>query len=234
MASIDPNANASQQALFEKLGISSTSPAESQVTSKDNLGQEDFLQLMTTQLQNQDPFAPMENGDFIAQMAQFSTVTGIRDISDSLSQLGEQFKKMRIATATNLLGHSVLVPGDMARPDDNGEIHGVLELPEAASSVKVTYTDAVTGETLNHQDLGPQNAGLTGVSWTDIPDEIIASTNGVKLNVVVNTGEGEESLNPSVYARVMSATAMDENTDDVVVSVQDYGTLPASELTQIR
>lgn len=34
-----------------------------------DLGQEDFLTLMTTQLKNQDPFAPMENGDFLAQMA---------------------------------------------------------------------------------------------------------------------------------------------------------------------
>ena len=41
--------------------------------SKDTLGQSDFLKLMTTQLQNQDPFAPMENAEFIAQMAQFST-----------------------------------------------------------------------------------------------------------------------------------------------------------------
>ena len=64
---------------------------------------------MTTQLQNQDPFAPMENADFIAQMAQFSTVTGItygavleRDIN--------QLSEFRIATATNMLGNSVLVP----------------------------------------------------------------------------------------------------------------------------
>ena len=39
---------------------------------------------MTTQFQNQDPFAPMDNGDFIAQMAQFSTVTGITEINNNL------------------------------------------------------------------------------------------------------------------------------------------------------
>ena len=47
----------------------------------------DFLKLMTTQLQNQDPFAPMDNGDFIAQMAQFSTVTGITEINNNLTNL---------------------------------------------------------------------------------------------------------------------------------------------------
>ena len=64
MSTIDPNS--SQAAIFAKLGISQTS--DTQKAKKDTLGQSDFLKLMTTQLQNQDPFAPMDNGDFIAQM----------------------------------------------------------------------------------------------------------------------------------------------------------------------
>ena len=83
--------------------------------NSDKLGQSDFLKLMTTQLQNQDPFAPMDNGDFIAQMAQFSTVTGIQEMNSSIGKLVEEFDQARIATASNLLGHSVLVPGNIAR-----------------------------------------------------------------------------------------------------------------------
>ena len=59
-------------------------PENTAKTPKSSLGQEDFLKLMTTQLQNQDPFAPMENGEFIAQMAQFSTVTGITEMGQTL------------------------------------------------------------------------------------------------------------------------------------------------------
>ena len=112
MASIDANSPAqntanAQKALFDKLGISSQTDASKRGTSN-NLGQEDFLKLMTTQLQNQDPFAPMENGDFIAQMAQFSTVSGIQEVNQNLTGLNDEMKQMRIATASNLLGHSVL------------------------------------------------------------------------------------------------------------------------------
>ena len=82
MSTIDPNS--SQAAIFAKLGISQT--PETQKAKKDTLGQSDFLKLMT-QLQNQDPFAPMDNGDFIAQMAQFSTVTGIQEINNSIGGL---------------------------------------------------------------------------------------------------------------------------------------------------
>ena len=103
MSSIDPSA--AQTALFEKLGIAKNTDVKK--ATSDTLGQSDFLKLMTTQLQNQDPFAPMDNGDFIAQMAQFSTVTGIGEVNSSLEKLVDKFEQGRIATAANLLGHSV-------------------------------------------------------------------------------------------------------------------------------
>ena len=116
---------------------------------------------MTTQLQNQDPFAPMDNGDFIAQMAQFSTVTGIQEVNSSIGKLVEEFDQARIATASNLLGHSVLVPGTVGANED-GELHGVLDLPEATFMTKLTYFDADTNEELHSEDLGPLAAGLVG------------------------------------------------------------------------
>ena len=74
--------NQSLNAILDKIGIKP--PVEDKRANGQELGQEDFLKLMTTQLQNQDPFAPMENAEFIAQMAQFSTVTGIADIADEI------------------------------------------------------------------------------------------------------------------------------------------------------
>ena len=110
MSTIDPNSTATLNKILEKIGVKSNDDDSSK--KKDTLGQSDFLKLMTTQLQNQDPFAPMENGDFIAQMAQFSTVTGIAEMGENLKSLSNQLGEFRIATATNLLGHSVLVPGN--------------------------------------------------------------------------------------------------------------------------
>ena len=94
MSSID-SSNTSLNSILDKLGIQK--PADTNAPS-DKLGQADFLKLMTTQLQNQDPFAPMENAEFIAQMAQFSTVTGITEISESLKGMSDQLSEFRIAT----------------------------------------------------------------------------------------------------------------------------------------
>ena len=81
MPDISKTSEQSLNNILNKLGVKTQEEA-AKGNKKTALGQEDFLKLMTTQLQNQDPFAPMDNGDFIAQMAQFSTVTGITEINN--------------------------------------------------------------------------------------------------------------------------------------------------------
>jgi flagellar basal-body rod modification protein FlgD len=230
MTTIGPNS--AQAALFEKLGLNKQSDA--QKANSDKLGQSDFLKLMTTQLQNQDPFAPMDNGDFIAQMAQFSTVTGIQDMNASLGKLVEEFDQARIATASNLLGHSVLVPGNIGRPDDEGELHGVLDLPEATISTQLNYVDADTNNSLFKEDLGPKAAGLVGFKWSDIPEEILASNKRIKIEALIDTGNGPEQLSPSIYSKVISASVGTGETKQVLLNVEDYGDLDVSSAVNFR
>ena len=230
MTTIDPNS--AQAALFEKLGLNKQSDA--QKANSDKLGQSDFLKLMTTQLQNQDPFAPMDNGDFIAQMAQFSTVTGIQDMNASLGKLVEEFDQARIATASNLLGHSVLVPGNIGRPDNEGELHGVLDLPEATISTQLNYVDADTNNSLFKEDLGPRAAGLVGFKWSDIPEEILESNKRIKIEALIDTGNGPEQLSPSIYSKVISASVGTGETKQVLLKVEDYGDLDVSSAVNFR
>ncbi len=63
-----------------------------------SLGQTDFLRLMTAQLKEQDPFAPVDNQQMVAQMAQMSSSTGIAEMNVSLKAIAEQ-----ISTQTALL-----------------------------------------------------------------------------------------------------------------------------------
>ena len=230
MTTIDPNS--AQAALFEKLGI--TKQSEAQKASKDTLGQSDFLKLMTTQLQNQDPFAPMENGDFIAQMAQFSTVTGIQEMNDSIKRLAEEFDQARIATASNLLGHSVLVPGNIGRPDEDGQLHGVLDLPEQTFLTELRYYDADTNEEIYSDDLGPLGAGLVGFSWENIPQDILDRNVRIKIEALIDTGNGPEQLSPSIYSKVISASVGTGDEKQVLLNIEDYGDLDVSSAVNFR
>lgn len=60
--------------------------------SQKPLGQSDFLALMTTQLKQQDPFAPVDNKDMIAQMAQFSSLAGINELNETLTSIADQIR----------------------------------------------------------------------------------------------------------------------------------------------
>ncbi len=71
--------------------------------SPDELGQEDFLTLMITQFQNQDPFEPMDNGQFLGQLAQFSTVSGIDSLNSGFAGLEGALRDEQALQAAGIL-----------------------------------------------------------------------------------------------------------------------------------
>ena len=230
MSNIDPSQQ-SLSAILNKLGINS-SEKSNMPKAKDQLGQEDFLKLMTTQLQNQDPFAPMENGEFIAQMAQFSTVTGITSMDESLKNVAAKLGETRIATAANMLGHSVLVPGKIARADDDGSVNGVIDLPSASTNVNVVFKSQ-NGEIIDTINLGNQSSGLVGFAWHGAPKDMIANDEPIFVEAYANSGKGMEGVSSSIFAEVLSSSAGDGDSG-VMLDVRDYGTISANEVIKFR
>ena len=93
---------------FEDLGLKTDHVKKP--TEKKQLGQEDFMDLMLTQMNNQDPFKPMENGEFLTQMAQFSAVSGLKDIKESFQGLADTMQSNQALQAASMVGRKVLVP----------------------------------------------------------------------------------------------------------------------------
>ena len=230
MSTIDPTSQSQLDSILKKLGVQGEE--DTSRGNKDTLGQSDFLKLMTTQLQNQDPFAPMENAEFIAQMAQFSTVTGITDMGTELKGIAEQLGEFKIATAANLLGNSVMIPGTYARPDDNGEIHGMLDLPSASGVTNLTFSNAA-GDVLHQMQLGAQPSGLVGFAWSDVPQSVLDSGEAVRIEAFADMGTGMESLTPSIFAEILAASTGDA-VSGVVLDVRDYGAVRAADVTKFR
>ncbi|SPF80113.1 flagellar hook assembly protein FlgD [Pseudoprimorskyibacter insulae] len=197
------------------------------------LGQQDFLTLMTAQLKNQDPFSPMENGEFLAQMAQFSTVSGLDTINETLQGLSEQMGGDRILTSASLLGKQVLVTGTTARPDADGQIIGTVDLP-SAGDVQIRYSDATTGQPLATQDMGNQSQGAMEFAWSDVPQSIRDARSAVKVSVVLSGDSGTSLVTPQVYARVTGVRVPAAGETDFNVQVEDYGLKNSMEISSLR
>jgi|TARA_B110000261_G_scaffold27807_1_gene31108 flagellar basal-body rod modification protein FlgD len=225
--------NSSNQSLtniLDKLGINSAKEKGAPKEIKDQLGQSDFLKLMTTQLQNQDPFAPVDNADFIAQMAQFSTVTGITSMDETMKSVGEQISEMRIASATQMMGHSILVPGKLARPDKEGIISGVVDLPDMASNLNIIF-ESNDGTVLHQENLGLQKSGLVGFEWKDLPEEIKNSNKPVTIRAFSGNSGDNAELVTQVFANVAGTSKTD---DGVMYEVDDYGSIDPAQVVRFK
>ena len=74
---------------------------------KDPLGRDTFLKLLITQLQNQDPLQPQENGEFLAQLAQFSSLESLQQIKDDMTALRSLVETGASAATTSTTGQTV-------------------------------------------------------------------------------------------------------------------------------
>ena len=130
-----------------------------------SLGQDQFLKLMTTQMTHQDPNNPMQNGEFLSQMAQFGTVSGIQDLQQSFASFANSIQSAQSLQAASLVGRYVSIPMDTGVLPAGGEISGKVNLANSTSSLQITITNAATGELVENVDLGTQAAGDIPFVW---------------------------------------------------------------------
>jgi flagellar basal-body rod modification protein FlgD len=128
------------------------------------LNENNFLQLLTAQLEHQDPLNPMTGDQFAAELAQFSTATGVQDLQTSLA--GQE--------AIGLVGHNVAVSGNTLLLAQGSTATGALNLSAPANNVVVGITNA-TGNLVASLNLGSMASGTQTFSWNG------AGTNGAML-----------------------------------------------------
>jgi len=199
--------------------------------SRKELGQEQFLELMTTQLQNQDPFKPMESGDFLSQIAQFSTVEGIGDLNDAFSGLSQSLVSNQALQATNLVGREVLAPTGVAALSQGGNIRGNVELPAASGEVVVNVYDQA-GQVIRRLELGSQTAGPVAFQWDGLKnDGQFASPGSYFISAEASIDGQFESVETLLASEVRSVTL--SNSGGLLLDLDGIGSLDFSEVRQI-
>ncbi|NQD38070.1 flagellar hook assembly protein FlgD [Permianibacter sp. IMCC34836] len=215
--------------IYSGLGLTRTQSTEN---DKKQLGQEDFLALLTTQLQYQDPFKPLENTEFIAQMAQFSSLDSQQQLLTSVNDLASSLTSNQALQASSMVGRTVLVPNDTAYLFSDGGMSGTTNLSANAYRVQMQVTDE-NGQLVYSEEMGPKAAGKIDLWWNGQD----ASGNRLpagkyKVSVFASVGNRTEQLAVQTRALVTSVN-MSSSTGGIVLNLAGLGSVPLSDVKEI-
>ncbi|KQN27861.1 flagellar hook assembly protein FlgD [Sphingomonas sp. Leaf38] len=217
---------------LSNLGITRSSSAAAATTTKSSsaLGQSDFLKLMTAQMQNQDPFNPVDNTQMVAQMAQISTTSGISEMNSTMKAIADKLGVTSTSEAMGYVGKTVLTAGGTAYGRAAGGIAGSVELAGAATEVNVTISDA-NGAVLKTMSLGKQAKGTIGYDW-DGKDSAGADAGSGPFTVVVAAQNAGTTVAATglVWAPVQSVST---TTGAAILTLSGLGEIPATAIRQI-
>jgi flagellar basal-body rod modification protein FlgD len=197
------------------------------------LGQEQFLKLMTTQMTHQDPSQPMQNGEFLAQMAQFGTVSGIQDLQKSFGDFASSINSSQALQATSLVGRYVSAPGTKGVLAAGGDIEGSINLSESVPNIKVKVTNAATGEIVQNLDLGTQTKGKVPFVWDGMNSNKVLANPGVyKIEASAYIDGKNTVLETDIKSRVDSVT-MASGSTGMKVNLTGLDSIDFSKIKQI-
>ncbi|QOC21227.1 flagellar hook assembly protein FlgD [Wenzhouxiangella sp. AB-CW3] len=197
----------------------------------DSLGQEDFLRLMIAQLQNQDPFDPMENGDFLGQMAQFSTVSGIGDLTERVEENSEILLGNQTLQAATLVGRSALVEADVIEHDGLSPVAGAVRLPDGVNQGTVRIRDA-TGEVVREIAVGRDDGGRARFEWDGLDDDGNPMAPGqYSIDARFNSGNQSEPAGTLLWGQIQSITFADEG--EITMQLRGLGSALLNQAKEI-
>lgn len=216
--------------VYSDLGLRAANNTET--GPKKQLGQDDFLALLTTQLRFQDPLKPVDNQEFIAQMAQFSSLDSLQNLQKGFDALATALTSNQALQASSMVGRSVLVQSDEGFLPTDGMISGNVELDSNVDRVKIEIRDA-SGALVANYDLGGQPQGPLNFNWDGSTNDGTKLPSGNYTIAVFSTVANKtEQLPTNIRARVSSVN-MSSNNGEIVLNLQGLGSVLLSDVKEI-
>ncbi|MEM7280564.1 MAG: flagellar hook assembly protein FlgD [Pseudomonadota bacterium] len=214
----------------ESLGLGQRQPTVS--GGGDELGQDEFLTLMLEQFRNQDPLKPQESGDFLGQLAQFGTVSGIEELQDSINSLATSLFSDQALQASNLVGRNVLAPSSFGIVEEGQGLTGAIEVPETTPSVSLRIVDAAGG-LVREFDLGANPRGLVRFSWDGLDSSGQPVPPGVYSLSAQSLQLGAAESAPVFVDSLVESVSFGGDGQGVVLNVRGVGEMSLNDVRQI-
>jgi flagellar basal-body rod modification protein FlgD len=220
-----------QDDLFASLGIATPQNSNTPINDASDLGLNTFLKLMVTQLNNQDPFKPMENGDFLGQIAQFGSVTGLEQLNQNFESLAASITSGQALQAGGLVGREVLVPVEAGYLVPGQAIRGRVDIEKNSPQVTARITD-IGGQLIRELPLGPATPGNLDFSWDGL-DELGGYAPPGIYNISIEAIDGDQtvSLQTQLFSRVESVNLSDRN--GLTLNLEGLGPVAFNNVKQV-
>lgn len=171
---------------------------------------DDFLKLLTTQLQNQDPTSPMDADQFTQQLVQFSGVEQQIRSNQTLEELSSLMQADRLSRSVSYLGAEIEAEGSVFGLGDDGEATLNYELERPANSVLVRISDD-SGRTLALKS-GEVTTGRHSVDWDGRGDNGVQHADGpFTFEIIAQDTLGEPVDAKTIISGIVEGVEMEGN-----------------------
>lgn len=195
-------------------GASTAEEIARQANSPEAL-RDEFLTLMVAQIRNQDPLNPLDGTEYVSQLAQLSSMEGIQNLSQLQRQGNVLMDSLQVLQSTQLAGQQVSTPVTHIQLDERERLSGVVELPAAASDVRV-WALGSDGRIAAEVSLGALSAGSSPFELPQLPP------GSYKLEVVAQQG-GDLATYTPVLSRTVEKVSVPANGGDIQLQLAGIG-----------
>lgn len=205
---------------------------QDQAGDKGDLGKNEFMELMIAQLKNQNPLDPQDNGEFISQLAQFSSLEEVQKLSGAVDNVVGEFRSTQALQASAMVGRSVMVPGTAGNMVAGGDLKGSVIVPATTSSLKISVMNEA-GERVRQIDAGSAQSGYHAFTW-DGKDASGEDLPPGKYEVVAQGTypSGHEQLGTLISANVDSVSLGGRG--NITLNLAGMGSIPLADVHQIN
>ncbi len=158
-----------------------------------------FLVLLTAQLQNQDPLAPMDSTQFTQQLVQFSQVEQQIRTNEQLTGLVAQYQAASAGAALSYLGRDAIIEANETYLA-GGEARWAYHLAEGATSMQVTVKD-MSGRVMYETTAAPRGAGEHLFTWDGVKSDGATASDGIYRIVIEPIGASGQPIGATVNVR---------------------------------
>ena len=227
--------------ILNDLSIQQRQQAEQQATGGDTLDRDVFLRLLVTQLENQNPLEPQDNGEFVAQLAQFSSVEGLDNLNDSFSSLASSFEagqqSSQVLQASALVGRSVVVDSNRGVLAADGEISGKFSLDTDASIITLNVFDSSgalvsTQQSSVDENGNPYRQGEHDFSWDGTNDNGDALESGTYSVEILAGFQGQTTSQPVRMSANVDSVTVNGN-GGITLNLAGIGPLSIANVNEI-